>query len=187
MYRTIAALVVAVSAVAVPVFAQDAGQGAEQKQEQPKKAVEPIDFRKLKEHLPESVGGIKRSNAEGAKNSFGEAKVSQAEGDYQPEEGEAHARIEIIDYGGIPGMAEGMAYWLKVEIDNESDDEYSKTVKYGNHRGLETYNTKDKHGTLQLVVADRLIITITLDHIEPTEFAKTVEAMKLDALAELAK
>lgn len=187
MHRVIAAITLAISAVSVPVLAEDVPQQEDAKKEEQKKAVEPIDFRKLKEHLPESVGGIQRTDAKGSKQSFGEAKVSQAEGQYQPEEGESSANITIIDYGGIPGMAEGMAAWTKIDIDNESDDEYSKTVTYGTYKGMETYNTKDKHGSLQLLVADRLIVTITLDHIEPAEFAKTVEAMKLAELESLAK
>lgn len=186
MRRLIATLVITAAAFSSPLLADDAPQDQKQQQEQPKK-VEPVDFRKLKEFLPAAVGGVNREDAKGSKNTFGDAKISQAEGTYSAEGNEASAQITIVDYGGIPGMAEGMAIWTKTEIDNESDDEYQKTVTYSNFKGLESYNLKEMHGTLQLIVGNRIIVNIQLKHLDPTEFAKTVEAMKLGELEKLLK
>lgn len=151
------------------------------------KKVEPIDFRKLKEFLPESVAEIPRTEARGSKNSVGEAKISQAEGEYSKDGSESTASVSIMDYGAVPWMVAGMAAWENMEIDNESDDEYQRTVTYGKYRGYETYNTKEKSGQLQLLVAKRFLISIDLNKIEPEYFGKTVESMKLDDLAALAE
>lgn len=155
--------------------------------ESQEKKVEPIDFRELKKFLPESVADLPRTEATGSKTSMGEAKISQAEGRYSKDGSESNAGVTIIDYGAMPSLVAGMAIWESMEIDQESDDEYQRTVTYGTYRGLESYNMKEKRGQLQLLVAKRFLITIELDQIEPEYFGKTVETMKLDELAALAK
>lgn len=186
MYKAVAAIVFAISAVSVPVFAQDAQQGTEQKQEEPKK-VEPVDFRKLKALLPEKVGEIQRSNAKGEKSGFGEMKISQATGEYTKDESESSATLTIMDYGAIPGAAAGLAAWEQTDIDNESDDEYTKTVKIGDYKALETYNNKDKRGSIQLLVAKRFMVNLEIHNMDAAELEKTISEMKLADLAALAK
>lgn len=187
MLKAVAAIVFAVSAVSVPAFAQDAGQGAEQKQEEPKK-VEPVDFRKLKELLPQAVGGIALvEGGKGQKSGYGEMKISQATGDYTKDETESSATITIMDYGGIPGAAAGFAAWEQTDIDNESDDEYTKTVKVGDYKALETYNSKEKRGSIQLMVAKRFLINLEIRNMPAAELQKTISEMKLADLAGLAK
>ncbi len=185
MLKSFVATAVLLTSTPVPLLAEDPPQGADQKQDQ--KKIEPLDFRKLKEFLPAKVGEIARSEAKGQKFSVGEGKISQAEGDYHADGNDATAQVVIFDYGAMPDMVAGMTSWTKMEIDNESDDEYTKTVTYGTYRGLETYNTKEKHGTLQLLVGDRFLVSVTLNGIDPAEFGKTIEAMKLADLVAVAK
>lgn len=186
MYKALAAIVFAISAVSVPVFAQDAQQNAEQKQEEPKK-VDPVDFRKLKELLPEKIGEIARSNARGEKSGFGEMKISQATGEYSKDDNESSATLVIMDYGAIPAAAAGMASWESLDIDNESDDEYTKTVTVGDYKALETYNNKDKRGTIQLLVAKRFMVNLEIHNMDAALLQKTISEMKLADLAALAK
>lgn len=182
----LAALAISFAAFSVPLYADDGAQSTDQKQEETKK-VEPVDFRKLKELLPESVGGVKRSEAKGEKAGFGDQKISQANGEYSADNNEASATVSIIDYGGIPGAAAGFAAWTQMDIDNESDDEYTKTVTVAGIKALETYNTKEKHGSIQFLVASRFIVNIELHSIAAEELQKTMNEMKLKDLEALAK
>ncbi|HQY89871.1 MAG TPA: hypothetical protein PK402_14555 [Tepidisphaeraceae bacterium] len=152
-----------------------------------KKPVEPVDFRELKKFLPEAVGGVSRSEASGSKTASGGMKITEANGHYSKEGSDSSAEVVIIDYGAMPEMAAAVGSASGMDIDTESDDEYMRTVKYGEHRGIESYNSKEKSGSLQLFVAGRFFVTISIEHLEPTEFANTVAAMKLDDLAALAK
>jgi hypothetical protein len=69
---------------------------------------EVVDFRDLKALLPESLGSLKRSNAQGEKNSAMGFTISKAEADYNNEDYSQRIDIEITDLAGATGYA-GMA------------------------------------------------------------------------------
>jgi hypothetical protein len=147
-------------------------------------AAEAVDFRKLKEFLPETVGGLKRADATGERTAMGEMKISQARGEYrQDDKPDASANVQIIDYGAMPGFADGAAAWAQIDIDQESDDEYTRTTKVGEFKALETYNKTDKTGSMQILVGGRFIITLDITGLEPATLKDTAAAMKLSELA----
>ena len=121
--------------------------------------VETVDFRKLKELLPEELDGMNRTSASGEKtNSFG-IKVSQSEGKYKSEDGEQNIKITIIDLGSMKGLT-GMALfaWTMAEIDKETEDGYEKTTEFKGYKSFEKYNTKNKNGDLEVIVGDRFMV-----------------------------
>ena len=121
--------------------------------------VETVDFRKLKELLPEELNGMNRTSASGEKtNSFG-IKVSQSEGKYKSEDGEQNIKITIIDLGSMKGLT-GMALfaWTMAEIDKETEDGYEKTTEFKGYKAFEKYNTKNKNGDLEVIVGDRFMV-----------------------------
>ncbi|MEJ2505644.1 MAG: hypothetical protein P8Y81_05195 [Ignavibacteriaceae bacterium] len=121
--------------------------------------VETVDFRKLKELLPEELNGMNRTSASGEKtNSFG-IKVSQSEGKYKSEDGEQNIKITIIDLGSMKGLT-GMALfaWTMAEIDKETEDGYEKTTEFKGYKAFEKYNTKNKNGDLEVLVGDRFMV-----------------------------
>ncbi len=90
--------------------------------------VDPVDFRKLKDILPERAAGLERTEATGEKNGAMGFSLSQAEGKYG--DGEASLEIEITDTGGVGGMAMmGMAAWAMAEVDKETATGYEKTTR----------------------------------------------------------
>lgn len=121
--------------------------------------VETVDFRKLKELLPEELDGMKRTGASGEKtNSFG-IKVSQSEGKYKSEDGQQNIKITITDLGSMKGLT-GMALfaWTMEEIDKETEDGYEKTTEFKGYKAFEKYNTKNKNGDLEVLVGDRFMV-----------------------------
>jgi hypothetical protein len=121
--------------------------------------VETVDFRKLKELLPEELDGMKRTGASGEKtNSFG-IKVSQSEGNYKSEDGQQSINITIIDLGSMKGLT-GMALfaWTMADIDKETEDGYEKTMEFKGYKAFEKYNTTDKNGELEVIVGDRFMV-----------------------------
>ena len=121
--------------------------------------VETVDFRKLKELLPEELDGMNRTSASGEKtNSFG-IKDSQSEGKYKSEDGEQNIKITIIDLGSMKGLT-GMALfaWTMAEIDKETEDGYEKTTEFKGYKAFEKYNTKNKNGDLEVIVGDRFMV-----------------------------
>ncbi|GAB2780021.1 hypothetical protein GCM10027275_24440 [Rhabdobacter roseus] len=123
--------------------------------------VEPVDFRKLKEFLPTEAGGLPRTEASGEKNGAMGFSLSQAEGKYSDANGESTIDIDLLDTGGIGGMAMmGMAAWALAEVDKETARGYEKTTKIDGHKAFEKYNTEDKSGELNVLVGDRFIVNV---------------------------
>jgi hypothetical protein len=177
----------ALSLAAVNPLTTPAGYAQEAPKENPPPAVDPVDYRKLKELLPNSLGDLKRADAEGGKQSVGELKLSQARGTYNEDGKEGGGSVSIFDYGAMPGMAEASAPWVNVDIDHESDTEYARTVKIGNYKGMETYNKEQKTGSIMLVVARRFIVQIEINDLAPEVLQETAKSMKLAELEALAK
>ena len=63
---------------------------------------EPVNFRELREPLPEALDGMERTNAEGATQGTMGFTISEAEATYEPAEGEAELAISEMDYGAVP-------------------------------------------------------------------------------------
>jgi hypothetical protein len=189
----IAAIFLAASLLAPApfIFAEEEAPATEPA-DAPKK-VQPIDFRKLKELLPGEVGGVEQSDSSGSRQKIGDMAISQATGEYNAEAGDddeaqpKSAQVIIIDYGGSPEMIQGMTAWTQMEIDNESDDGYQRTVEVQGFKGLEQYNFEGKQGSLVLAVANRFLVTIHTNQHESDVLKATGEAMKLKDLAALAE
>lgn len=150
----------------------------------------PIDFRKLKEMLPDTLAGVKRTEATGEKTGFGEMKFSQARGTYAKDADKDDApriELQILDYGTNKQMIEGMAIWTKMEVDTESDTGYQKSTKVQEQPAMEQYQNDGKTGTLQLLVGERFFVTVTTMNLTAEQFKKIGDELKLKELAALAK
>jgi len=124
--------------------------------------VEVVNFRKLKELLPEELDDLKRTNSSGEKtNAFG-INVSKAEGEYKSEDNKQKIKITIMDMGSMKGLAGMTAFaWSWAEIDKESDDGFERTFEYKGHKAYEKYNTNYQDGEVQVLVAKRFMIEIS--------------------------
>ncbi|MGB5848973.1 MAG: hypothetical protein WBH40_10830 [Ignavibacteriaceae bacterium] len=123
--------------------------------------VEVVNFRKLKELLPEELDEMKRTGSSGEKtNAFG-INVSKAEGEYKSEDNKQKIKITILDMGSMKGLAGMTAFaWSWAEIDKESDDGFERTFEYKGHKAYEKYNTNYQDGEVQVLVAKRFMVEI---------------------------
>jgi len=123
--------------------------------------VEVVNFRKLKELLPEEIDDLKRTGFSGEKtNAFG-IKVSKAEGKYKSEDNKQKIEITILDMGSMKGLAGMTAFaWSWAEIDKESDDGFERTFEYKGHKAYEKYNTNYQDGEVQVLVAKRFMVEV---------------------------
>jgi hypothetical protein len=122
------------------------------------KTVETVDFRKLKDMLPESVPGMKRDEATGEKNAAMGIQISTANGRYSNENG-GSVTIKITDMGSLSGLAGMAAYaWANSEIDRETSTGYEKTTKFNNYRAREQYDNSSKYGELSVMVGNRFVV-----------------------------
>lgn len=123
-----------------------------------------VDFRALKDLLPEEVAGMDRVSSEGERSGAMGFNISRAEAQY--EDGDERMTIEITDLGTLTGFARmGFAAWLAAEVDRESDRGFERTVKYradGNvYPSFEKFESTDgDRGSceFQVWVAERFIV-----------------------------
>lgn len=145
-----------------------------------------VDFRELKALLPADLPGFTRKSASGEKVSPLGMTSSSAEGRYEGAEN-ATIRITITDRGGGGFASLMQAGWAMTEIDRETDTGYERTVTIGGHKGKETYDTANRHGTTEILVAGRFMVEITGNRVTAEQMAAAVQKLDLAKLAALKK
>ena len=149
---------------------------------------EVVDFRDLKALLPESLGDLKRTNAEGEKSGAMGFTISKADADYNNEDYSQRIDIEITDLAGATGYAGLAAWgWAMVEIDKETETGYEKTIKYKGHKAYEKYESEYQNGSIEVLVAGRFMVSVSGNNI-PMEVIKSaideIDISKLEAMRE---
>jgi hypothetical protein len=144
-----------------------------------------VNFRDLKEMLPEKVAGMKLVEKTGESSGAMGLKVSQAEGEYK--DGDRSMKITIVDGGGIPMVMMGMAAWTTMEIDKESDSELARTLDYKGYKAYEEYNYGSKDGQFTVIVANRFIVTADGDNVKRETARDAMDDIPLGSLEKKAK
>jgi hypothetical protein len=122
------------------------------------KKVEVVEFRVLKDMLPESLSGMNRTDATGEKNAAMGMAVSTANGSYQNDQG-GSIQLKITDIGSMTGLVGMAAYaWAASEIDRETSTGYEKTTKFNGYKAHEKYDNSSKYGELSVLVGDRFVV-----------------------------
>ncbi|NIJ51279.1 hypothetical protein [Dyadobacter arcticus] len=150
-----------------------------------RETVDPIDFRKLKELLPEKAGGLARTEATGEKSGAMGFTVSTAEGKYKGDDGES-IDIEIVDTGGIAGVSTmALAAWSMAEIDKETTTGYEKTTKIDGYKAFEKYDNESKSGEINVLVGDRYLVNIDGNDITVDQLKDVLKEIDLAKLSDL--
>lgn len=124
--------------------------------------VEPVDFRKLKELLPETLAGLPRTSSSGEKTGMMGMRISKAEAEYRSEDGQQRLKVTITDMGSVRGIGMLGLNWLMVEVDKESDTGYERTTEYRDHPAYEKFqqNGDYQNGETNVFVAERFIVAV---------------------------
>ena len=146
------------------------------------KTVEPVRFQELQAALPE-VSGWQRGTPTGERMTS-PVPFSQAEADYTM--GEANISVKVVDSAFSQMLIAPWAMFLTAGYERETSEGYEKSVTIGGNPGFERYNTANKDGELNIVLAKRFLLTVEGDNITDTkvlhEFASKIDASKLESL-----
>jgi hypothetical protein len=137
-----------------------------------------VDFRDLKALLPETIGDLKRTSAEGEKSSAMGFGVSKATGKYKGD-GKGRLRVELIDTAGVGGIAIAAFGLAGLEVDKETENGYERTSTVGGRKLFEKYNSKSRRGEIKALVGNRFVVEIDGDDV-PMETLKDALTSKLD-------
>jgi hypothetical protein len=148
--------------------------------------VEVVDFRILKDMLPEQVGPLKRTSATGEKNSGMGFTVSETEGKYASEDGSQSLEIKIMDMGSVKGWAGLAAWgWTMTEMDKETETGYEKTMEYRGHKGFEKYDNEQQDGSIELFVAKRYMVSVHGWNVPMDLIKEGVDEVDVDKLEDM--
>lgn len=139
--------------------------------EQGNSDVEIINFRELKEMLPQKAAGLERQNAGGETAGFGGFKVSTANGEYSDADGKKTLEIEITDTGKIPMAVTGLAAFANVDIDRENDNGFERTTKFEGFPAYEKYTNAGERSEFSVFVNNRFVVSaegrgLTMDEVK---------------------
>jgi len=143
-------------------------------------AVEPVDFRELKNLLPDGIGAMKRKSAEGEKGGGFGIVVSHAEARYEGDGGSVH--LKITDPGNLSGLAAMAAMWMNLELDKETDTGYEKTGTANGRRFHEKYDRGSKSGEYTVVVGNRFLVEVDAHGVDMPAMKKAVDQVNLAKL-----
>lgn len=143
-------------------------------------ATEPVDFRELKGLLPDGIGSMKRTSAEGEKGGAMGIVVSHAEGRYQGDGGSVD--LKITDPGTLSGFAAMAAMWMNMDLDKETDTGYEKTGTAGGRRFHEKYDKNSKSGEYTVIVGNRFMVEINGNGVDMPTMKKAIDQINLAKL-----
>lgn len=154
----------------------------EQAAQQP--PADPVDFRRLRDLLPESLDGLERTEIEGATQGTMGFSVSEAEAVYQaPDDSQSRIEIKVTDMGAVPAMGMMGLGWTMTDVDRETTTGYEKTIQFGGHRGFRKYDTESERGEFSLLVADRFAVVVDGRNVTDAQLEQALRAVDLSALA----
>jgi len=118
--------------------------------------VDPLDIDLLKPLVPETFAGLRRTSSNAEKTGLGIITVSKAEATYN-DGAEKRATLEITDTGGVSGLM-GLASWMGVQQDRETDDGYERT-RTVNGRTTHEKSSRSGDNEFAVVIGQRFMVS----------------------------
>lgn len=159
------------------------GKALEETAKETKGKIEAVDFRALKELLPE-IKGWEKKNPRGERTAFGQFGISNAEANYVL--GEAKVNLKITDSAGYSMMIAPFSIFLQSGYEEEDEEHYKKTTSVKGFPAIEEFYPSEKRGSLTVIVKNRFIVEAEGNNIERVntlhDFLSTVDLKKLESL-----
>ena len=146
-----------------------------------KQAVEPVNFRKLQELLPEKVSGYDRQSLSGETTGAMNMKISKAEGKYRDASGKT-LNVDIIDTGGFGMAMIGVAAWSTLTIDKEDDKGYERTNTLDGNKCFEKFRKDGSRSELSVLAENRFIVAASARDCSMETLRSMVKGMDLGKL-----
>jgi len=146
------------------------------------KPVQPVSFQSLQTALPD-VAGWERAQPTGERMTSPMA-FSQAEASYKM--GDAEVEVKVVDSAFSQILIAPWSMFLATGYEKQTSSGYEKSIEVGGNPGFERWNSQNKDGEVNLVIAKRFLITVEGNNIDDMkvlhDFVSKVDAGKLASL-----
>lgn len=148
----------------------------------------PVPFRELEAVLPERIDGFRLTSREGGSGGAMGFRLSAVEAEYEGDR-DAEIEVEIMDIGALPVIGSGtFAEWLSLEMDEESDRGWARTIEYRGYPAMEEFRRTDGdrgRANFSYLVENRFVVDIEGDGITVDELYEIRDRIDTEALADL--
>jgi len=152
----------------------EASDKSQEKIEELKKLT-PLRLDQLKALLPEELAGMKRTSY----NTSSTMGYAMAEGTYQKNDS-TDLKVVVYDCAGEAGSAlYTMTYWGAMNVQQESDKEYTKTIDFKGVKAIENYKKEGNESSLTYVSNDRLLVVLNGTNLKPDEVKEAASHLSL--------
>ncbi len=135
----------------------------------------PLSLDQLKALLPETLMGVPRKSFE-ANASMGAGLVI---GRYEINDS-TDVKLNIWDCGGPAGAGiYGMQFMTMLNIQQESDEEYTKTIDFNGGKAYEHCNKRNNDCTLNYFTGGRYLVTLEGNHVDAAALKQAASGLNI--------
>ena len=148
------------------------------------KKVEALKPEQIKPFVPEELGGLPRTSYNVERNTVMGLQLATGKGSYRDAAGERTLDLEIVDMGGMSGLAM-FAGWALVQSESESDQGYERVYQKDGMRMHEQWNSSTRSGSYDVIVGDRFLVKLQGRGVEMDDLKSSLKSIDLSDLARL--
>lgn len=149
------------------------------------KDIEPVDFRKLREMLPETLAGMKRTDATAQSGEAMGLKGSSATARYTDGAG-ASLNVDLSDMGSLSGLA-GLASRFDPSMEKQTDTGYERTSKINGQLVHERYDRRTRSGEISIILAERFNVAVRGNGVDVATLQEAIRQIDMAGVVALAK
>jgi hypothetical protein len=147
-------------------------------------SVTPVDFRELRDLLPERIRGMEQTANSGERTGALGIKISKAERTFTSDEGYREIDLSIVDLGSLKNAAMLGFDWLQLDVDREDDRGFERTTEFNGHPAMEKCEKHDdvEQCSLHVIVAQRFVVQVEARGVPFDDVRDLVDDMDLKQL-----
>ncbi|MEP7268671.1 MAG: hypothetical protein ABI844_13670, partial [Saprospiraceae bacterium] len=138
---------------------------------------------KMKQLFPKSLDRLDRESIKAESTGAFGIKIATVKSVYR--DNDKSVKLEIIDFGGIPGVAQMIAAWSKSDIYHEDEDGFEKVTEWKGHKAFEKSDLKDNSSSIAILYKNRFLINASADGMAIGKLKDALDDSFMDELDDL--
>jgi hypothetical protein len=147
------------------------------------KGVEPVQLDALKPFVPEKFAGLPRTSQNMDRSGVQGMMAAKIEAEYA-DQGGKRVNLEVTDTGGAAGLM-GMASFMGVQGERETDERIERTRKEGSRLVHEEVSKKGGQNQYTVVLAERFVVNAEGEGVDINTLKSAVNSIDLGKLESL--